>query len=268
MNLRRTFKRIVWTAALLLVGAAGILYIIASHVPSDYRPAQLPPEMRESSAKKFAAKAVEQYWEKAQLPQPFAITFTQEELNGYLASLDEIAAQTPQGRHGSVRSLMESSGLNDPAVAMHDGRLTLMVRLRQPAKILSLDLTFDFGSDGQMRVGHSQLRLGGLPIPDSLVRQQLADLQNSLKPRHGGQAVTRISSADMEIVMDLPAVLGRVLSAMDGEPVTTDLPQRINGRVIRITGVEVSDKALTLRVQPISRALPLQPIVSDGVHVP
>lgn len=268
MNLRRTFKRIVWATVLVLIGAAAALYILASHVPSDYRPSQLPQEMRESSAKKFAAKAVEQYWQKAQTPEPFTITFTQDELNAYLASLDEIAAQTPQGRHGGIRSLMESSGLSDPAVALDKGRVTLMILLKEPAKILSLDLTFDFLPDGRMRVGHSQLRLGGLPIPDSLVRQYLADFQQSLTAHHPPGAPTRASSGDMELVMDLPAVLGRVLAAMDGEPLTTDLPQRINGRVVRLIGIDVSGDALTLRIQPVSRPPAAPPVVYDGVHVP
>ncbi len=261
MRLHKLLTRILLLAAVGVAAAAATLYVIASHVPSDYQPAQLPPQTRESSAKKFAAKAVEQYWEKAQLPQPFAVRFTQDELNAYLASLDEIAAQTPQGRRGSVRQLMESRGLADPAVAFKDGEVVLMIRLKDLDKVLSVGLTFEFLPDGRLRVGHGRLRLGSLPIPDSFVRQQLENFRRSLTPR-SGPAATRLASGDVEMVMDLPAMLSRVLAAMDGEPMKTDLPSRINGRVIRIIGIDVGTESLTLRVQPIENI----PLV-DGVHV-
>ena len=137
---------------LSLVGlSAVVMYVQASRIPADYLPVQLSARQKHQAVKEFWSK-VQEFGNSTQMNEPFEWSVGQTELNRYLASMDEIAASTPSGEPGTVYREMEKAGLAEPAIALHDGVLTLMVRSKEHAKILSVDVSFALTDDKKLRV--------------------------------------------------------------------------------------------------------------------
>ena len=231
-------------ALVLLLLAAGGLYVAASWVPQQYQPADLTARERDSAAHRFYAMATDEFYNKAQVRAPFSLTLTQEEINGYLASMDEIAGLYPGGKPGEVRSHMERSGVTSPAVAIGEGVLTIMVRLSEYGKVLSADLAFEFAPDGRLRVRLREVRLGRLTVPLSLVRGRLREMKEKLvgpmRAAGGEESRGGLSAKDVS------ALLTQVVAAIDEEPISTDIPKFHQ----RVTAVELHDQKLTLKMEP------------------
>jgi len=242
--------------ALVAVGVAAVsLYLLSSRVPRRYRPAPLNARQRTQNAKVFAGKMLgPQFGGKIQQPYPFSLSFTADELNGYLASMDEIAALPPGGKPGRVYRVMERGGLADPAIALSEGTITLMVRLVNYGKILSLDLSLRYTPERMLRVSLTKVRLGGLAIPRAAFRGRLETLRRALAPRAGGSGVADgagVAKGKISIE-DVSAALAKVVAAIDAEPISTELPKKINGRIFRVEDIEIRQKAVTLHFKPVA----------------
>lgn len=240
---------------LLAVGVAAVsLYLLASRVPRRYRPASLNARQRTQSAKLFAGKMLgPQFGGKIQQPHPFSLSFSAEELNRYLASMDEIAALPPGGEPGRVYRVMERSGVADPALVLGEGTLTLMFRLVNYGKILSLDLSLRYTPRRRLRVELLEVRLGEIAIPRSAFQGRLDNLRGALGSKSGQPAGS--GDADDEeggiSIGDVSAVLAKVIASIGAEPISTELPKKINGRIFRVDDIEISDERLTLHFAPV-----------------
>jgi hypothetical protein len=237
------------------VAAAGVLYLLAGAVPQGYRPAQLGGGDRVQAAKHFYGKVMD-FDGQAQGTEAFDLSVTQEELNNYLASVDEIAALLPEGHSGDVEGLMAAAGLCDPAVALGDGAVTFMVRsARHDNRILSADVAFRFGPDGRLRVRLGQMRIGELAVPEEVVHRRLQQVRDMLAGRDsGGQSRQRtaewINSAGA-VAAVAEAAITAITAAIDGEAIVPEGAWR-QGR-IRVEGVEVTPDQLHLRLRPVGR---------------
>lgn len=259
MNGSRLGKWVRRAAAILLLGlvlGGAALYLLASWLPSDYHPAALPFEERTIAAQKFIRKMVDltNDWQRG---GPFALSFTEAELNACLASMDEIAAFDPNGSPGDVHRLMDRAGLAGPAAAVHDGVLTLMVRLKDYGKVISADLSFEFLPTGNLRVHLEAVRVGRLPVPAWLYRSRLGELRQALASRAGRKPASPGSEGHPRAgvsVEDVSTVLSRVIAAIDEEPVPAYLPARIRGRVARVDRIDLRNQALTIHFQPVAAA--------------
>jgi hypothetical protein len=241
----RWLRRIVLLLLLAAVAGAAALYLLASRVPRQYRPADLSRQERDAAGHEFVESGAKGFYNKVPVREPFAFSLSEDRLNAYLASMDEISGLVPGGRPGEVRERLRRAGLADPAVAIGDGVLTLMVRLAQYGKVLSADLSFDFLPDGRLRVRLREVRVGSLAVPDWLVRGRLHQLRRAIAPAMrralAGNDVRGLS------VEDVSAVLTAVLAAIDEEPISPDLPKYHQ----RVVGIDLHDRALKIRFQPV-----------------
>lgn len=253
MSLKKVAKSlaVAFLAAILL--AAGAIYLLSSSVPSHYQPAQLSHRQRNEAAKHFYGKVMD-FDGQVQAAEPFDLSLTQEELNNYLASLDEIAALLPDGQSGKVEGLMDAAGLADPAIALGDGVATLMVRsTRHDNRIVSADVAFRFAPDNRLRMRLGQMRIGRLAVPQDLVRRRLERLREALagsgshragKERAGNWAE---SAALVEVVAE--AATRAITAAIDGEAI---VPEGVWHRWrLRVEGIEIAPQKLTLRLRPL-----------------
>jgi len=260
-------KLLVVIVLALLLGAA-VLYLTASSIPSGYapNPGRLGHQARKRVAQDQFTPHILVFGNRAQKNEPFTWSASQDQLNNYLAAADEIAAIQPRRKRTRVHELMDKAGLADPFVALDDGVLTLMVRLKAYNKIVSADLSFSFTPAKELRVRLGGTRIGLLPIPDSVVRGRLKRLQRMLRarvarrrpaPEPGAAAGKRASGGDGPAEMSADVVgglLGAVIAAIDEEPISAELTWPVNRKSVRIEGIDIDDGLLTLHVVPIRRA--------------
>ena len=245
--------RILLILVLLVVLAGVVLYVLASRPPADYHPAQLTQKEKEQSARQFVSH-ISDFNNKAQKNEAFEWQITQEQLNSYLASADEIAANRLGGRRGEVRQALESAGLADPAVAMTDGVLTLLVRSSKHDKVVAADLAFRFTPDGRLAIRLTQTRIGQLPVPDRFLREQLQTVKEQLR-RDQQKPVEPAAQASGpgDSSEDVGRLIGAVIAAIDEEPITPELVGGLNHKKVRIEDLRLTPGKLTVRAVPIER---------------
>ena len=167
MRLRKILK---WTLVVVAVGsllAVVVLYILASRIPSQYHPVQLAQDQREEASREFLRK-LQDFGNASQRNAGFSWSISQDQLNSYLASMDEIAAIIPADEPVIVTQQLASVGVGQPVVHLDDGILTVMVSVAGNSKVLSFDLSFEFTAAGLLQVRLAEARVGNLPIPSAL----------------------------------------------------------------------------------------------------
>jgi hypothetical protein len=243
---------LVFLAGILL--AAGTLYLMSRAVPSRYRPAQLSHPQREEAAKHFYGKVMD-FDDQAQAGASFDLSVTQEEMNSYLASLDEIAALLPDGASGRVDGLLEAAGLADPAVAMGEGMMTLMVRsTRYDNRLVSADVAFRFTPDHRLRVRLDHTRIGSLTVPEEIVRRRLDLLKEALAERasHGDSGKGRDNPESQGPIGAVGGAAAQVIrAAIEGETIVPEGGWR--GWRLRVEEMRIDPGKLTLRLRPLGR---------------
>jgi len=259
MRLIRAIKWMAVGAVTLAAASAGVLYLLASSVPEGYRPAQLSADQQREVAYNQFTPHVLKFGNEAQGLQPFTWTATAEQVNSYLASMDEIAAIRPGHQRGQVDKALADAGLAEPAVAFEAGAVTLMVRSTRYNKILSADVGFSFRPDGRLAIALKAVRVGYLPVPKSQVRQLLERLKRSLAgrlaaPERNGDAAGGGSSFQSLASQRVAELLGEVIAAIDEQPVGTEIVWPVGKKRVRIDAVDIADGALTLHATPMSRS--------------
>lgn len=259
MRVWRSAKYIVaGVAAAALLGALG-LYLQASRTPGAYAPAELTPQEKDQAAREFLRR-VQEFGNAAQQDAPFTWSVSEERVNAWLASMDEIAARMPHGRAGQVYRAMEKVGFSQPAVTLRDGKLTLMVLAREYGKVVAVDFSLALDAAGRLRVTLGEVRVGRLSVPKALFADRLGRLRAMLAPaadiardpsakadRPASTAVAGLSSDD------LAGVLAKLLAAVDGEPIEPVLVWPINKRPVRVREVGLTQGTAVLTLVPIPR---------------
>jgi len=250
---------VLLSVAGLLIAGLVTAYILASWVPSDYKPARLTVAQKDEAMREFRRRLME-FNNKGQKNEPFDWALTQDQLNRYMGSMDEIAAQGG-AKAGSVHRAMESIGLVEPAVVLGSGRIRVVARSLQYKKIVSLDIGLAIGADGCLRVSAESARIGQLPMPSSLVRSMIGRLAGKFSQRPGDAAsMPAMGGLDSSQVA---LVLRRVILAIDGEPIPTEMTWRITTRKrVRVTRIDIVGGKLTLHMEPVGRP------VENGRQVP
>ena len=250
----RKAKLICVVCLIVLVAAvvvAGGLYLQASRAPTAYRPAQLSPDQKQQVVNDFA-RQYQDFYNLSQRVKPYTLTITQDDLNDYLGSIDEIASGLPGPiKAGEVDAVMQKAGLSDPAAALGDGVITLMVRSTDYRKVLSADLAFVFPTPETLQVKLVGTRVGRLSLSRAMTDRALAKLKDSITPPRGkgSNSAARGLSAN-----DMAAVLTAVISAIDDEPVSTEV--EIDRKRVRIVGIEITPEAMSIHLEPVGRKVP------------
>jgi hypothetical protein len=244
-------RKVVAYGVLGLVGAVAagaiVLYLLASAVPGEYRPATdlLRPE-RQAAGDRFF-RLLQDFNNRAEDVRPFEITLRQEELNEYLASMDEIVEAFPEQPAGSAYKAMDGAGVSGLAVAIRPGALVLMARSTRHDKIVSLDVSPSFTGDGRLRLAMTAARVGTLPIPRALARRQLDRLKRQFRKR---AAARRSNGPTAEQVGEL---LQAMVRAIDDRPILPVFGLREEKRV-RLTRMDLEQGEMTLHFAAYERA--------------
>jgi hypothetical protein len=237
MKLWTRIRNGILTAAVVLALCAVGAYVLVSSSPVDYAPVELSLVQKETAARRFFQR-VQEFHNAAEDVKPFAWSVSQDEVNEYLAAMDEIAYQQPDHARGEVDSAMAATGFASPAVAMHDGKLSIMVRSTKAGKVLWANVSFENSPDGQMRIRLRGAGAGCLGLPGSLENRPVESLKEFLAIGNG-QAKT----------------LRSVLELAGGKPFEPVFGFRKN-RKVRIDAVEIFEGKLTLRLSPVDRKAP------------
>lgn len=233
-------------ALFVLMFVAAVVFLLASSVPDEYKPYQLTQKERKDAAIDFVGRHGAKVVENIRVNQPFSHSLTEQDMNLYLASLDEIAYLKPPKRGkrqktGEVFEAMDQAGLADPVVAMDDGILTVMVRTRRSNKVVSMDLAFEFPDAEHIQIVLKEVRIGHMPVPRSFVEGGLDTLK---------RGVGNLTTLDETSAQDLDAILAGVLAAVGEGPLPATM-RFGSKRVRRIKDIVVDDGQLTIHIEPV-----------------
>jgi hypothetical protein len=252
MPIGRTVRRTSLVLVAMLLAGALVVYLLASRVPADYRPRRQGREQRDAAMRSFRLE-IQGFTNEGEENVPYAWSVDERSLNEYLDAADEIAV-FGGGEAGEIHRVASRLGLRDPAIALDDGMLKLMVRSTRHEKIVSVLLRFDFTPEKKLRVRVAGARVGRLPVPSALVRGKIEQLGRTVERRlrAGRDAESpRIGGVSSRAV---GRVLGQVLAAIGGEPIDTELSwKKTTKKRVRVERVEIDDGKLTLYVVPVGR---------------
>lgn len=250
MNVKKTIGSaglIAFFAVLLLTG---IGFMLASMRPEDYRPYQLTKELRQRQVAKFVNKHALPFRNNFIKPDSFNHTITEDEMNLYLASLDEIAQQRPDAgseksavrENESVHDAMDKNGLADPVVKFVDDKIRVMIRSKNHAdKIITLDIKMQLDDESKLKISLDGVKIGRLPVPKSVVEASLNLLRESLKDSENNTDFTSMEN-----------VIAKVFQALDDKPVETVLT--LSKRSKKISDIKIADGSLTIFYVPVSKS--------------
>jgi len=244
MNKTATWAIVITVFGLML--CSSVVFLLACSVPAEYKPIQLTQKERKLFAKDFVDRHGLAFLNKVQENQAFTHTISQDELNLYLASLDEIAFLKP-GRDrkskttGGIYEAMDKAGLADPVIRMHDGVFTIMVRTRGSNKVVALDISMKITDDDRLAVALEHARIGLMPMPQALLDKSITSLK---------RAVAKKSQASEASARDLDGLLSTVLASINEDPIGTEL-KFSRKRIRKITELTIEDGKLIMRVVPV-----------------
>ena len=237
-----------WSVVVLLVAllvGGGWVYYQASRVPADYAFTPLTPTERQQAAKDFVSRLAD-FNRYAQNNEPFSWSIDEVRINRYLASLEEIAAVRPGHKAGAVTDALQRAGLADPAVALKDGQMLLMVRSTEYDKVVTIGIEMEFTGDRRLRVRLQKAAVGELELPESWVQDRLATLKNALSEKLKAAPDKDSSTNPTGKVAE---VLAAVLKSINEEPF--DPVGTWDRRRIRVHDITVTPGRLTLQVRRV-----------------
>jgi len=259
MNKRKLTISLIVAIVLILMVAAAVVLLLASCRPDAYMPYALTQSERRDVAQDFITKCLtlgSQLGNK----DPFTHTIKQDDLNRYLASLDELAFLRLQGddvaeKSSEVVEAMDKAGLAYPAVNMDNDILTIMVRTEEINKVISIDLLFSITDDSYLKVEMGQVRVGKMPVPAFMVSSALDSMKQRLAEREAIRKENEINYDDDDRsdirAGDFDLLLPKILAAIDEEPFSTEVKFR-NARK-KVTRVEIDDGELRIHFFPVER---------------
>ena len=243
MSVKKTIIRssIVLVFALMLVTA--IIFLMASAVPANYQPRQYTKKEREDAASRLVQRSIE-LSNKYQELEPFLHVVKESEINGYVASLEEIAYNKPNREKGApepktVTGVMDDAGIADPWVHLGNDRLTLMVRTVDLMKVVSLELSFTFPDEEHFMVNLEGISIGRMPVPRYIIDGGLSVLKDNLP---------EAENVDSLSFQDFDFLLAKIIRGIDGQPISTTL--NIRKRKRRINRIEISEGELRIEFVP------------------
>lgn len=242
---------------LLLVGIAVALVLLTALVlgllnrdPADYRPLQLDPAGQDIAMRAFFSR-IQDFGNDAGAGKPFQWDMTDGQANSYLAGMDAVAAITD--RPFRPLDVMRRHGFDDPAVAMHEGYLTLMVHAIAQDKVISVDLRPEYNGQGQLTMRVAGVRVGVVPVPEAAVEEGRQKLVGQLVGRlahtdPGGE----VKIGDVS-VGKMAQVLSGVLDMLNGKYVRPELVWPLGKHHVLVEKIELHEGSLKLHVTAAPR---------------
>lgn len=248
MAVNKKAVRIIVGAIFLLMLVLAVLFLMASTVPPAYGPFQLTQQERKNMAQDFINNHGAPLLEQIRRPEPFEHTITEDELNCYFASLEEIAFLKP-GKRGEVRKTsgvydaLDKAGFADPAVRLDDGLMTLMVRSKSANKVISVDIGFELDDDKQVIIAIKGFRVGRLSIPQGFVSGSLDAFKQAVGPQ---------KEFTEDSLRDLDGIIAGVISKVNDAPLPAEFKLG-SKRVREIRSLKIDDGKLTIKIVPVQQ---------------
>jgi hypothetical protein len=260
MRILRTVKWVLILLVLALAGAGGVFYWMLSRVPDGYEPVKLNRRQRLHVANTVFPGDVSEFHNIVQAGRLDTYSLSQQRINEYLASLDEIATELGHARPGLVHEKLQRMGLSEPAMDLRPGAMVFMVRSTKYEKVVSMEIGLTV-KDSDVVASVDAVRVGSMPVPRAMVRDQLARIGRALGRLMAGQEGPDTASGQ---VWDAPSsVLPAVLeAAIDRKPLPAVFEVRImrglrsssTSRWVRIRKIEIDDDDLRLWLEPLDAA--------------
>jgi hypothetical protein len=177
------------------------------------------------------------------------IALSEDELNGFFQKWDREFHWSQQFKQS----------LSDPQIVLHNGHLILAADAKQMGTVVSIVFAPRL-EDGKLVMPVEQVLAGRLPLPHGLwdryrepleqrIGEALPGWQEGAEIRPNGTANTDAVSAAMgELLMD-------VLNGQPAPPVLFlpyDMSNEHRSLPVKLTGVQVANKTLTLTVEPMT----------------
>ena len=278
MSVAKRLSRILLLVLLLGGVTLAVLYYLSARHPSGYFPGLLSAADREAAAKRVELDKLPQLLNLANQAQanaasahraqargeaapaastrpiaPVTVTFTQDEINATLWKQIE-----------RYKSSYERY-LNEPYVSLEDGTIVLMANVPEYGRVASASFEPRIDDKGMLRCDLASLKLGSLPLPESVLSKHRAKVEDALRSRlPGWQSNAEIGPTGVINPDGRSAALGQlVLRILNHQPspAVVFLPkdiQRISsdkdkGSVpVKLTNVSVEKGALTVTVEPMT----------------
>jgi hypothetical protein len=177
------------------------------------------------------------------------IALSEDELNGFFQKWDQEFHWSEQFKQY----------LSDPQIVLHNGRLILAATAREMGTVVSIVFAPSL-KDGKLDMPVEQVLAGRLPLPQGVwnryrsplearINDALPDWQAGAEIRPNGTANTDAVAAAMgELLVDL----------LNNHPAQAvlflpyDMSNNRRSLPVKLTGVEIANKTLTLTVEPLT----------------
>jgi uncharacterized protein YpmS len=273
MSVAKRLSRIL--LAVLIFGGIGLglLYYLSTRHPNAYLPRLLSAAEREAAAKSLELEKLPRLLNLANQAQanaasahraeargedapaastrpiaPVTVTFTQDEINASLWKQVE-----------RYKSTYERY-LSDPFVALDEGKIVLMGTVPEFGRVASAYFEPKLDENGMLRCDLTSLKLGSLPLPETMLTKQRQKVENALRSRlpewqnKADIGPTGVINADGRA-----AALGQLVIRLinrQPSPAVVFLPkdfERPNkGSIpVKLTQVAVEKGSLTVTVEPM-----------------
>ena len=278
MSVAKRFSRILLLVLLLGGVTLAVLYYLSARHPSGYVPGLLSAADREAAAKRLELEKLPQLLNLANQAQanatsalraqargeaapaastrpiaPVTVTFTQDEINASLWK------QIERDKSSYERYI------KDPYVSLEDGTIVLMANVPEYGRVASASFEPRLDDKGMLRCDLTSLKLGSLPLPESILSKHRAKVENALRSRlPDWQSKADIGPSGVITPDGRHAALGQlVLRILNHQPspAVVFLPKDIQkvsdkkdkGSVpVKLTNVAVEKGTLTVTVEPMT----------------
>ena len=273
MSVAKRLSRIL--LAVLILGGIGLgtLYYLSTRQPNAYVPRLLSATEREAAAKSLELEKLPRLLNLANQAQanaasahraeargedapaastrpiaPVTVTFTQDEINASLWKQVE-----------RYKSTYERY-LSDPFVALDEGKIVLMGTVPEFGRVASAYFEPKLDENGLLRCDLTGLKLGSLPLPETMLTKQRQKIEAALRSRlPAWQEKADIGPTGVINADGRAAALGQLVIRLinrQPSPAVVFLPkdfERPNkGSIpVKLTQVAVEKGSLTVTVEPM-----------------
>lgn len=201
--------------------------MLFQHIPAWYTPAQVPAADLQG-IKDDLVRSEDSFSASMNAEGIFEFRLTQDRLNAWLAAREQI---WPEAQHW-IPPMMDA-----PFIAFEPGRILLAGTVQLGGIQTVLSASVHLGIDDQgVAIRLAGVTGGSLPVPDSLVREQLRQL-DARRPRRT-EAATSLPSAE---------------ELLAGTHVPAEFVWWNGKRPFRVRGIQVERGAITFRIEPLPR---------------
>ena len=191
------------------------------------------------------------------------ISFSEDELNGFFQNWDATFRWTDRYQ----------DYMSDPQIVLEGGRLDLAADVKQMGTVMSVEFDPRL-EEGKLQMPVERVLAGRLPLPQSFWSGYRAGLESAMERNlpawQRGAEIRPDGTANSDTVeAAMTELLLDVLNNRPARPILFlpyDVSNSRRSLPVKVTGVEITNKALVLTLQPLSA--PERQALLDSIKVP